>query len=222
MSDQLTHEAPLPSAEAVRRQWLVPAGLAAIIVAICAGLGFLGGWLWERLWTPGEGLVWQGQWNKGLLFLDPKTFAQRWSENVHQDVFSAVAIYLLLALAAGALVGLLAVFVLARRELVTLIALVVGGIVGGWVMGAFGLSLGPADPNTLAPHTADGVLLPDQLQLSGMSWHVDIFGWHIAPNLLYLAFPGASLLVLAIAFLALERSHRKSSPETPHATPEER
>jgi hypothetical protein len=214
MSDQLTHSAPLPSAESVRHQWVVPAVQAVVIVVVSAALGVLGGWLWQRWWTPGEGIVWQGQWNKGLLFLDQKTFAQRWSENAHQDLFSAVAIYLLIALVAGAIVGLLAAFFLARREIVTLAAVIIGGVVGGTLMGAVGMALGPADPNALAPHTANGVLLPDQLQLKGATWHLDLFGRHLAPNLLYLAFPGAALLVLVIVFLAYDRSHGTKPAET--------
>lgn len=208
MSDQLTHSAPLSSAATVGRQWILPAVQALTIVAASAGLGVLGGWLWERWWTPGEGMVWQGQWNKGLMWLDQKTFAQRWSENAHQDIFSAVAIYLLLAVAAGLLIGLLASVVLARREIVTLAAVLVGGILGGTVMGKVGMALGPTDPHALAPHAANGALLPDNLQLSGLSWHLDLFGWHLAPNLLYLAFPGAALLVLVIVFLAFDGSRR--------------
>lgn len=212
MSDQLTHPASLPPARTARRGWVVPAVQAATTVAVSAALGVLGGWLWERWWTPGQGMVWQGQWNKGLLYLNQKTFAQRWSENAHQDVFSAVAIYLVLAVAAGVLVGLLASFVLARRETVTLGAVIVGGIVGGVLMGVVGTRLGPTDPNSLAPHTANGVLLPDNLRLTGVSFHLDLFGWHVAPNLLALAFPGAALLVLVIVFLAHDRSPR-SHPE---------
>lgn len=215
MSDQLTHPAPIPAAQTVRRGWVVPSVQAVTIVVVCGVLGLIGGWLWERLWTPGRGLVWHGQWNKGLLYLNQKTFAQRWSENVHQDIYSAVAIYLLIALAAGALIGLVAAFLLARREIVTLGALSVGGVLGGWVMGAFGIALGPTDPNTVAAHSANGVILPDSLQLDGLNWHLNLFGWHLTPNLLYLAFPGAALLVLAIVFLAFDRAPRfEASPAT--------
>lgn len=205
MSDQLTHEAPLPSAESVRRPWVVPTGQAVAIVVLCVGAGAVAGWLWEHLWTPGRGMVWQGQWNKGLLYLNQKTFAQMWSENAHQDVWSAVGIYTAIAAAAGLVCGLVAVFLLARSPLVTLAALVVGGVAGGVVMGRLGMALGPADPTTLARHTANGVVLPDRLQLSGMNWHLSLFGWHLAPNLLYLTFPGVALLVLGVVFLAFDR-----------------
>lgn len=210
MSDQLTHEAP-PSTQPVRRQWVLPAGQAVAIVVLCAGVGAFAGWLWEHLWTPSRGMVWQGQWNKGLLYLNQKTFAQVWSENAHQDLWSAVGIYTALAAAAGALCGLVAVLALARNALVTLAAVAVGGIVGGVVMGRVGMALGPADPNALASHAKNGVLLPERLQLSGMNWHLHIGGWHLAPNLLYLTFPGAGLLVLGVVFLAFDRSPRTTS-----------
>jgi len=208
MSDQLTHPASLPPAATVRRRWALPAAQAALILVLSGGLGVLGGVLWERLWTPGRGMVWDDKWNKGLLFLNPKTFAQRWSENAHQDIFAAVALYLLIALVAGVLVGLVASLVLARQELTTLVAVIVGGLLGGTLMGSVGMALGPSNPNAVAAHTANGVLLPDQLQLTGVSWHLNLFGWHVAPNLLYLAFPGASLLALAVVFLFLDRSRR--------------
>lgn len=208
MSDQLTHEASLPSAEPVRRPWAVPAAQAAAIVVLCVGAGAVAGWLWERLWTPARGMVWQGQWNKGLLYLDQKTFAQLWSENAHQDVWSAVGIYTAIAAAAGLVCGLVAVFLLARNPLVTLTSLGVGGVAGGVVMGRLGMALGPDDPNELAKHAGNGVLLPDRLQLSGVNWHLNLFGWHLAPNLLYLTFPGVALLVLGVVFLTFDGSKR--------------
>jgi len=212
MSDQLTHAAPLPSAQTARRQWVVPAVQAAVIVVACLGLGAVGGWLWERLWTPAQGLVWQGQWNKGLLWLNTKTFAQGWSENAHQDVYSGLGLYVLVAGCAGIAIGLVAAFLLARHELVTLAALGVGGLGGGILMAHLGVALSPADPTTLAPHTANGVLLPDRLQLMGTTWpvhlrhwHLHFGSWHPAIDFAHFAFPGGALLALAVVFLAFDR-----------------
>lgn len=203
MSDELTHPpvsaaTPLPDAEEGRpagREWRAPALQGVTIVLLCAVLGAFGGWLWERLWTPATGIVWNGVWHKGLLSLDPSTFAQTWSENAHQDVFDGTAIYVVISLVGGLAVGLFASFLLDRSELVTLGALLVGGVIAAALMEVVGVHLSVPDPNSLAGATPNGVVLDDRI--------------HLATPGLYAVFPGAALLALALVFLLFDRGARR-------------
>jgi len=180
------------------------------IVVLFVVIGAFCGWLWERLWTPATGIVWQGQWHKGLIALDPKTFAQAWSENAHQDVFSGTAIYVVIAVVAGLAVGLFAAFLLDASELVTLGALVVGGLLAGLVAQQVGLHLSAADPNSVAPSAPNGAVLDDRIHLA--SWGL----WGV--------FPGAALVPLAMVFLIFDRPGRsaeESEPSEPIVPPAE-
>jgi hypothetical protein len=166
------------------------------IVLICAVLGVAAGVLWHRLWTPATGLVWGHQWQKGLIWIDAKTMAQGWQENAHQDVFGSTAIYVLLTAATGALVGLVSAFVLASRELFTLAAVVVGGLVGAVITRAIGFHLSAADPTVLAKSLPNSTELADRIHLAGPG--------------IFVVFPGAALVTLTIVFLAVEPRSRRA------------
>lgn len=196
MSDRLTVPPPPPiAAEAGRgfpwrEHWRFLALQAGAVLVLFALVGVAGGFLVERLWTPPKGMVYQHQWQRGLLSLHPLVLAQ----NADQGVFDAVAWYVVVALVAGVLLGAAAALFLARAELVTLAAAVVGGIVGGLVMYAVAVYAAPPDPSGLARTAPQGTVLPDTLRL-GSHWIV-------------LAFPGGALASLATVFLLVgRRSH---------------
>jgi hypothetical protein len=193
MSDQLTAPPPPPlEAEAGpgfpwREQWRRLVGQAALIV-----VGIAGGFLVERLWDRPEGMVYQHQWRRGLVSLDPPTLAQ----NADQGVFDGVGWYVVVAIAVGLVLGAVAALFLARAELVTLAAVLVGACAAGVIMYAVARNVAPPDPAHLARTAAQGTVLPDTLRL-GSPWIV-------------LACPGGALASLAAVFLL---TGRRSRPE---------
>jgi len=78
-----------------------------------------------------------------------------------------------------------------RRELLTLGLVVAGSLLAGWVMLRVGELGMPADPNLLAPRTADGTQLPGTLTITGRS--------PLA------AFPTGALVGLFVVFVGLSR-----------------
>lgn len=188
MSDELTaHRSSAIS-------WRVPTLQALGIVALAVVLGVAAGLLWHRWWTPATGLVWDHQWHKGLIWINPTTLAQGWNENANQDVFAATGTYVVLTAVAGLVLGLVAALALARAELVTLAATIVGGLGGAAVAAWIGFARGASDPNTLAKHLPNRAELPDNLHWAGP--------WLIA------AMPAFALAVLGVVFLALDRHAR--------------
>jgi hypothetical protein len=100
-----------------------------------------------------------------------------------------VAWYVTIALAAGLVLGILAAWLLDRSELATLLAVVVGSALAGYVMYRVGIHLSPADPRELAKTAADGTKLKGTLRVD--SW---------PPRA---AFPFGALVGLAFVFLLL-------------------
>jgi hypothetical protein len=80
-----------------------------------------------------------------------------------------------------------------RSELVTLVAVLGGALLAGWLMSHVGGFLGPADPRSLAATANTGTHLPDHLVVSGKSE--------------LRAFPGGALVGLVVVFLGLSRHH---------------
>lgn len=166
MSDQLTRRGVLR----VVRQ-------VVLILVAFAITGAVAGLVWEWLWTAPTGTVAKHQW-----FQD--------ETGLRQD-FSGTGLYVLVAVVAGLLVGVLVTVAFDRAELVTLGCVVVGSLLAGWVMLKVGLALGPDDPQRLAMTVKDGTSLPGVLMVSGRSPFV--------------AFSTGSLVGLAIVFLGLAR-----------------
>ena len=81
--------------------------------------------------------------------------------------FSATGVYVIVASVAGLLVGALCGLFLDRAELVTLVAVLVGAALAGWVMVQVGQALGPPDPRELAETARDGTRLPSDLRIVG-------------------------------------------------------
>lgn len=173
MSEQLTHEPD------TRPGWVPAIRQAAIAVVAFAVAGAVAGVVWEWLWTPPVGVVVDHKWLMGLAGLRAE--------------FSATGVYVVVASVAGLLTAVLCALFLDRAELVTLVAVVVGAVLAGWVMVQVGQALGPADPRELAETARDGTRLPSDLRIVGKS-----------P---YVAFPAGATLGLAVVLLGLTKRH---------------
>ena len=149
--------------------------LAVLAVTIVAGA--VAGLVWEWLWTPPVGVVQDHRW-----VLD---------EAALRDDFSGTGTYIAVAAVFGVLVGAFVALLFDRAELVTLIAVVVGSVVAGWLMYRVGLAVGPPDPRGLARTAREGAHLPGLLEVHGRSTFV--------------AFPSGALVGLVVVFLGLSR-----------------
>ncbi len=172
MPEQLTHE------PTTRAGWVVPAIVqAGIVVAVFAAVGVLAGVVWEWLWTPPVGVVVDHEWLLDLAGLRAE--------------FTATGVYVIVASVAGLLVGALCGLFLDRAELVTLVAVLAGAALAGWVMVQVGQVLGPPDPRVLAETARNGTRLPSDLTIVGKS-----------P---YIAFPVGATLGLAVVLLGMTK-----------------
>jgi len=172
MPEQLTHE------PATRAGWMVPAiRQAGIVVVVFVAVGVLAGVVWEWLWTPPVGVVVEHEWLLGLAGL--------------QAEFTATGVYVVVASVAGLLIGTLCSLFLDRAELVTLVAVLVGAVLAGWVMLQVGQALGPPDPRELAKTARDGTRLPSDLRIAG--------------NSPYVAFPAGATLGVAVVLLGMTK-----------------
>ncbi|GAB2879155.1 hypothetical protein [Nocardioides pacificus] len=163
------------------------AGVSALavggIVALYALVAAAAGWLWERWWTPPEGLVFEGTW--GLRGVElPREF-------------DGTGRYVLLAVVAGLVIGMVLALALAHHELAVLVGVLVGSCLAAYLMATVGQALGPDNPATLAREAPDLTMLPGELRLTGKS------PW--------LAFPLGSLTGVLVVWTAFARPHR--SPE---------
>lgn len=135
--------------------------LGAVVAAFLAA-GALAGVLWERLWSAPDGVVFHGHW-----YIEP----------AGPDVsFQAVALFVLIALPVGVVLGVLAGLWRGHETAMALTVLVAAGL-AGVVMYAVGTSLGPADPQALAAGAPDydtdisgglGLTAPDH---DRVPWH---------------------------------------------------
>jgi hypothetical protein len=172
---------PAPAATHERRPaWLVVALQAVVVLLVFAAVGAVAGVVWERLWTPPTGLVYHHRW-----FPD---------ENGVRGMFSGTGWYVVVAVVAGAIAGLAAALLLARSELATLAAVVVGSLVGGWVMWQVGTALGPPDAAKAAASLPDYRHVVGSLRTSGDSYRI--------------AFPTGALLGAGAIFLGFSGKRR--------------
>ncbi|WP_244927601.1 hypothetical protein [Nocardioides sp. W7] len=143
-----------------RRDRRAPIAQALAILALFTALGAVAGWVWFRVWDAPPGVVSDHTW-----YPDPYMPGR-------QAEFDAIALYVLVALAAGVLGGVVCALVLDHTEVVTVVALAVGSCLAAWVMARVGMSLGPTDPEVLAKTAADGTRLPGHLVVDGLSPYV--------------------------------------------------
>ncbi len=179
MSDGLTaaptrESLSAPPAQPRRSAWVVAPVQALAIVALFAVVGALAGWLWYHVWDVPTGVVSGGQWFT--------------SEAGLRDDFSGVAWYVTIAVLAGLVLGLLCAWQLDRSELVTLLAVVAGSVLAGYLMLRVGQHLSPPDPQEVARTSTDGARLPGTLRVE--AW---------PPRA---AFPFGALVGLAIVYAA--------------------
>ena len=161
-------------------------------LAVFAALGALAGVVWEWVWTPAIGIVYDHAW----IALNAIELQQQ---------FSATGWYVVVAVVAGLVGGLLVTLLIGRKPLLTLAAVVVGSVLAAWLMGVVGAALGPADPDSLAKTATDGTRLPMALSVTGLS------PWA--------SFPVGALVGVVVVFLGLS-PHRGRRVERPAETPE--
>lgn len=167
---------------------------ALLILGVFAAAGAFAGVGWEALWDAPSGVVYHHKW-----FLDPSG----------PDVsFSGTALYVLLALPVGVVLGAGAAF-LRGREALTLGSVVVGALVAGWVMYAVGHALGPPDPRVLAAAKPDYARVPADLVLAAEGDSTTPYR-----STAFVAFPVGALAGATVVFLTgLKRARRRPAPE---------
>jgi hypothetical protein len=153
----------------------------AVVLLLFAGGGAVAGLVWEWVWTPPVGTVSDGRW-----LLD--------GDALRDDV-SGTALYVLVAAAAGLLLGVLAGLLSQPAELVTLAGVVLGSVLAAWLMLEVGQAMGPADPRALAQAAGQGARLPGRLAVEGESPFV--------------AFPTGALVGLLVVLVGVARHPSK-------------
>lgn len=167
----VTHEAP------PRPPWAPVAAQFAAVLALFAAVGAACGWLWFTLWDPPSGVVFEGKW-----YLD---------EEGLRGVFPGTGWFVVVAVGAGLVLGVLCALVFDRSELATLSAVLLGAVLATFLMWRVGLALSPADPHELARTAADGDRLPGRIEASGLS--------------VFLMLPTASLGAVALTYALLPK-----------------
>jgi len=158
-----------------------------LVLAAFLALGAVAGVVWERLWSPPTGLVVDNAW-----YLD--------ADGVQED-FSGTGLYVLVALATGALVGLATALTTRGHELATLAVVAAGSVAAAWLMLLTGTALGPPDPRPLADGREDYTEIPSDLRVVG-----------VAP---YVALPAGALTTVAVCFIGLNGSRRRGMDGEP-------
>jgi MFS family permease len=157
-------------------RWALRAAVeATLVVAVHAAVGAAVGYGWFRLWDSPTGIAFEGEW-----FPSP-------SDQGYRSIVGATATYVLLGLAAGLVLGVLAALLARHSELVTLAAVVVGAVLAAWISYRLGSSLGPPDAAALAARSEDLTEIPGDLAIEGRSPFV--------------AWPFGGLLGLAVTYL---------------------
>jgi hypothetical protein len=157
-----------------------PVRTVLLVLLAYAVLGALAGVVWEWLWTPPGQVIQQHH-----VFYDSYASLRR--------EFTGTGFYVVVGIVTSALGAVASCLLTRGRELLVLVLVVVGSAIGAAVMWRIGTLLGPADPASLAAHTVTRTRVPGQLAVAGKS-----------P---YLAWPLASLFVLAILYFAWPGSH---------------
>ncbi|WP_459970590.1 hypothetical protein [Nocardioides pyridinolyticus] len=150
------------------RSALVQLALAVLVLTV---LGVVAGVVWEWVWTAPDGAVVDGAW-----------VAQ--DEANLRGVFSGTGWYVVVGSVAGLLGGAAVALFLDRYPLVSLLGVVLGSLLGAFLMLRVGVALGPGDPLDAA-----GAVVPGALDVSGGS-----------P---FIALPAGALVALSMAFIGL-------------------
>ncbi len=173
------------SAEEPRTSPDRPALFAVAVLVGYAVMGVLAGVVWQWLYTPPTQIVHAHQ----LYYADHPSLRR---------VFSGTGLYAVVGAVASALTALVVTLLARRRELLTLVLVLVGSSLAAVLMRQVGIALGPGNPATAAAHAADGTRLQGQLAVSGSS-----------P---YLVWPMLSLFVTALVFFSWPGPARSEVP----------
>ncbi len=181
------------SGELTRRRarvsrWMLQALLVLVAAAV---LGALAGVVWEWVWTPPSGVAFQGRF-----VLD---------ENGLPGEFAGTGWYVVVAAAAGVLLGAGAALMSRDGEVATLVAVAVGAVLAGWLMFHVGHALGPPDPAVLAASADDLTAIKGDLRVGGAGLHPHVYAFDSAA---FVAFPAGALLAFSAVLLALTPRRR--------------
>lgn len=137
----------------VSRRWLLRD--VVLVIAVFAIGGALCGLVWQWAWSPPTGAVVDHEWQPGI--------------EGARDVFSATALYVVVASVGGLVLGAAGAWLFDRSELVTLLSVVAGSALAAWLMLQTGTALAPPDPQVAAATAPDQTRLPGTLQVQGTS-----------------------------------------------------
>jgi hypothetical protein len=168
-----------------------PLRTGLLILLAYAVLGAVAGAVWEWVWTPPGQVIVQHH-----VLYDSYSSLRR--------VFSGTGLYVLVAAVASAVLALLVTVLVRGRELVVLVAVVLGSALAAALMWRVGTLLGPGDPATVAAHTTGRTTVPGNLTVVGKS-----------P---YLIWPMVSLFVLALVYFAWPASFAPGEHGRPQHT----
>jgi hypothetical protein len=166
--------------------------LLAVLVSFALS-GVLAGVAWHALWTPPSGVYYQDEW-----VID--------AAGAPQDV-GGTALYVVVGLVAGLVVGFAVTLSSRRDEVLVLAAVAVGSVLAAALMAITGHALGPPDPRPLAAGQEDFTAADADLRVEGKS-----------P---YVAFPAGALSAAAAAFLLLNGPRRRDRGNRLEAEPDE-
>lgn len=179
---------------------------ALLFLLVFAASGALAGVVWELLWDAPDGIVYQGTW-----YLEPAG---------PDHAFSGTGWYVVVALVAGALTTLALGWLLPRHEITSLVAIMVGSMLAGWVMFKVGHALGPQDPQALAAGKVDLTTLPSDLLIVGADDQPRLFRFDSSASA---AFPVGAMIAAVYLFLAVSgrrSSHRSVGRDSSSRTPD--
>ena len=168
------------------------ARLLVVLVAFAVS-GVLAGVVWHALWTPPSGVYYQDEW-----VID--------AAGAPQDV-GGTALYVVVGLVAGLVVGFAVTLTSRRDEMLVLAAVAVGSGVAAALMAITGHALGPPDPRPLAAGQEDFTAADADLRVEGTS-----------P---YVAYPAGALSAATASFLLLNGPRRRDPENRFEAEPDE-
>lgn len=154
-------ETAAPPVLAVDRRvpWRAIVIVVGVLVVTAAGLGAIGGWLWYHWWAPA---------NIGEIY--DTTEGPRWydvSEEGLTHQFDGPALYAVVAIGLGSLLGALAALLGRHQALAALGGLVMGSALAAYLSWAVGTAMSPPDPQQFETTANIGKEYPAAIELTG-------------------------------------------------------
>jgi hypothetical protein len=163
------------------------------VLVAYAIVGLIAGFVWEAVWTPPAQTVQQHQ-----IFYDDYASLRRG--------FTGTGLYVVVAVIASAVTALLVALLSRGRELLMLVAVLLGSALAAAVMWKVGIARGPSDPTAIMKTAADGTKVSGNLVVSGRT-----------P---YVAWPMTSLFVTALVFMGWSGGRSSPAARGPADQPE--